>query len=143
MHHLAIMKPSWGLIPKILSGQKSIESRWYMNKSAPWDKIRTGDTVYFKNSGQPVTLKAEVSQVLQFSALTPHKVMVLLQKYGQKDGILPADLLKYYDLFKNERYCILAFLKNPKQIKPFFINKSGFGAMSAWIMVANIDQIRR
>lgn len=29
MEHVAIMRKSWGLTDKILSGQKKIESRWY------------------------------------------------------------------------------------------------------------------
>lgn len=29
MEHVAIMKKSWGLTRKILSGEKTIESRWY------------------------------------------------------------------------------------------------------------------
>ncbi|MDO8559127.1 MAG: hypothetical protein Q7R84_02240 [bacterium] len=39
MEHLAIMKKSWGLTEKILSGQKKIESRWYLSKRSPWDTI--------------------------------------------------------------------------------------------------------
>lgn len=41
MDHLAIMNPKRKLIPKILSGEKKIESRWYMMRVAPWDKIKS------------------------------------------------------------------------------------------------------
>lgn len=41
MHHLAILKKSWPLIPKILNKQKTIESRWYKVKCAPWNKINS------------------------------------------------------------------------------------------------------
>lgn len=51
MHHIAIMNGPWNLIPKILSGEKTIESRWYRTRRAPWGGIRAGDTVYFKDSG--------------------------------------------------------------------------------------------
>ena len=44
MDHIAIMKRSWGFTGKILSGKKSIESRWLMVKCAPWDKVKAGDT---------------------------------------------------------------------------------------------------
>ena len=142
MDHPAIMKKSWGLLPKILSGAKSIESRWYINKSAPWGKIVAGDMVYFKNSGHPVTVKAKVFKVLQFSALTPQRVGDLLRKYGQKDGLLPSQIPQFHQLFKNKRYCLLIFLKNPRPIPPFNISKSGFGAMSAWISVTDINQIK-
>lgn len=69
MNHIAIMKKSWELIPKIISGEKTIESRWYKNRIAPWDRISEGDTVYFKDSGEPVSAVATVSKVLQFDNL--------------------------------------------------------------------------
>ena len=87
MEHLAILKKSWGFLPKILSGEKRIESRWYKARYAPWDKIRTGEIVYFKESGKPVTIEAEVDKVLQFSGLTPKKVRELLEQYGADIGI--------------------------------------------------------
>ena len=40
MDHLAIMNPKRKLIPKILSGEKTIESRRYMMKVAPRNKIK-------------------------------------------------------------------------------------------------------
>jgi ASC-1-like (ASCH) protein len=85
--HLAIMRKSWGFLPKILRGEKTIESRWYKHKHVPWDKITPGDVVYFKNSGEPVSVKAVVSRVLQFANLTPQRVKELLDEYGEQDGI--------------------------------------------------------
>ncbi len=143
MQHLAIMRKSWGLLPKILNGEKKIESRWYKNKYSPWDKIKRGDIVYFKNSGEPVTLKTEVDKVIQFSNLTPQKVREILEKYGREDGLVIKDIPKFFQMFKDKRYCILVFLKNPEKIKSFEANKKGFGMMSAWITVDNINKLKR
>ncbi len=143
MHHLAIMKKSWGLLPKILTGEKTIESRWYKNRYSPWDKIRRGETVYFKNSGESVTVKAEVLKVLQFSDLNQRKIREILDKYGRKDGLGTGEIDKYYKIFKDKNYCLLVFLKNPRKIKPFEINKKGFGLMSSWIAVDNINKIKK
>ena len=46
MHHLAILDKKRKLLSKILSGEKNIESRWYTQKRAPWDKIKVGDTIF-------------------------------------------------------------------------------------------------
>lgn len=143
MDHIAIMKKSWRLTEKILSGDKVVESRWYKNKSAPWGKISTGDTVYFKNSGEPVSIKAHVARVLEFSELTPSKVKNILKNYGQQDGIAEKDLPYFLELFKNKKYCLLIFLVNAKKVRPFEINKTGFGMMSAWIAVKKIKNIKR
>lgn len=143
MDHLAIMRKSWGLTPKILSGKKTIESRWYMARHSPWDRIGPGDTVYFKDSGSPVTIKAEVEAVKQFSGLDPQKVRDILDRYGREDGLEREDIPVFYGMFRDKRYCILVFLRNPERTGPFDIDKSGFGTMSAWITLQDISSIRK
>lgn len=139
MDHVAIMRKSWGLLPKILSGEKTIESRWYKNKSAPWGDVNPGDIIYFKNSGELVSVRVRVRKILRFENLTPIKVRELLLKYGKDDGI--TDIEKYFQLFKDKKYCLLIFLKKPQQIKPFDIDKHGFGVMVAWMCTEDIKQI--
>lgn len=142
MHHLAIMKKSWGLLPKILDGSKTIESRWYKNKSTPWGKINSGDILYFKNSGEPVTIKTQVSNVLQFDNLTQSEIYKLRKKYAKEIGLSNSDLDGFKDFFEGKRYGILVFLENPQKIKSFQIDKSGFGTGAAWLVVENISQIK-
>ena len=139
------MKKEWGLIPKILSGEKRLESRWYANKFRPWNKIDEGDTVYFKNSGEPVTVKAQVSKVVQVSDLTPNKVRKLLWNYTKDDGLGIDDekLEEFYERFKNKKYAMFIYLKQAEPIEPFEIDKAGFGAMSAWVTIESIETIKR
>jgi ASC-1-like (ASCH) protein len=143
MEHLAIMRKSWGLTEKILNGQKKIESRWYLTKRKPWDSIKKGETVYFKDSGEPVMLKAKVGKVIQFIDLTPKKVGEILDEYGDEDGLEKDKIPEFFERFKNKKYCILIFLKNPQEVRPFEIDKTGFGSMSAWITVDGILNIKR
>ena len=143
MEHLAIMRKSWGLTQKILNGQKKIESRWYLVKYRPWDGIKKGETIYFKNSGEPVRLKAKVDKVIQFANLNQKKVKEILNKYGKDDGLEKEKIPEFFERFKDKKYCTLIFLKNQQKIKPFEINKKGFGMMSAWITIDNISKIKK
>lgn len=142
MDHIAIMQKSWGLTEKIVTGQKVIESRWYKVKYAPWGQISPGDTVYFKNSGEHVTIRAEVEKVLYFSDLMPEKVRAILEEYSQAIGIEESEIPKYFEMFKHKRYCILIYLKHAQHIPPFEINKQGFGMMSSWISVESVSELR-
>jgi len=142
MEHIAIMKKSWHLTERILSGEKTVESRWYSSKRAPYGKIRAGETVYFKDSGEPVTLKARVKKVLEFSGLNPEKVGEILSRYGKTDGLRKGEIPKFFGLFKNKKYCVLIFLSEPRKVKPFEIDKRGFGNMSAWLCMESVDKIR-
>jgi ASC-1-like (ASCH) protein len=140
MHHVAIMNKSWKLIPKILSGEKTIESRWYQTKRSPWNKAKTGDTVYFKNSGEPVTAKATVTEVLQFALQNFSDVQTITQRYGKQICLVNPNP-KTWD--KLPKYCILLKLSHPKIVaKPWKINKKGYGAGAAWISIKNISDIR-
>jgi ASC-1-like (ASCH) protein len=142
MEHVAIMRKSWGLVPKILTGQKKIESRWYKTKYAPWDKIKKGETVFFKDSGESVTVKTQVEKIIQISELNPKKVKEILNKYAKPDGLGIEEIPKFFEMFKDKKYCILIFLKNPEKIKPFNIDKSGFGSMCSWISIEHVNEIR-
>lgn len=140
--HVAIMKKSWGFIDKILSGEKTIESRWYTSRRKPWDAIRVGDVVYFKNVGELVTAKAHVKRVVQKMDLTPMKIKKILKRYGQRDGMSFRETPQFYERFKDKKYCILVFLADPERVSPFAIRKDGFGAMAAWMTMPRIASIK-
>ncbi len=129
MQHVAIMNPKVGAIERILSGQKRIESRWYKNKIAPWDKVNAGDTVYFKYSGKPVTTKAIVEKVKQFEIKNLDEVGQIIKSYPDIDLVD-----KNYEVWaKGKRYCILMWLKDAQEVEPFNIDKTGFGSAAAWM----------
>jgi hypothetical protein len=130
MQHVAIMKKSWGLLPKIVSGEKTIESRWYQSRRAPWGRIKQGETIYFRNSGEPVTLVAQAAEVMQFTIQNLRDARRITKQYGKEIGLLHPDPATWGTL---PRYCILVRLKDAKVIKPFHIDKTGFGSAAAWL----------
>lgn len=143
MDHVAIMKKSWGLIPKILDGTKTAESRWYKNKTIPWNRIRSGDNLYFKNSGEPVTIKAQITKAIQYEIANNKEALKILKKHAKKDlGIkdVPPEILKY---IKDKKYAIIIFFDQVEEINPFNINKTGFGAMAAWITINSINEVKK
>ncbi|MEA3357220.1 MAG: hypothetical protein U9Q67_02200 [Patescibacteria group bacterium] len=136
------MKKQWGLTRKILNGEKTIETRWYKARYAPWNRIRKGDTVYFKDTGETVTVKARVKKVEQYNNLDAQKIQNILKKYGHADlgtiGIEDA-VLEYVN---GKKYCVAIYLEKPQAIERFEIDKSGYGMMSAWLCVDDINEIK-
>lgn len=141
MEHLAILDKKRKLLTKILTGEKTIESRWYKSKVAPWGNIHAGETIYFKESGDQVSVKAKISEVMQFY-LPQTNIPELLEKY-HKEICFSRPMSELVPWCKQRKYCILIRLKNVEPIEPFDINKKGFGLMAAWIMVDRIDQIKK
>ncbi len=143
MDHVAIMKKSWGLIPKILNKTKVAESRWYKSRITPWNRIKKGHNLYFKNSGESVIVKAEVSKVIQYQVSNNRQALEIMKKHAQQDlGFkrIPAEILKY---IQNKNYAIFIYFDSVKEIKPFNVDKTGFGAMAAWITINNINKIKK
>ncbi len=142
MEHIAIMEKSWGLLPRILTGEKTVESRWLKYRCPPFNAVRSYDHVYFKDSGGPVWLKARVIKVLQFEDLSPYKVEKLLKRWALENGIRKAEIPKFFQVLRDKRYCVLIFLGDVETVKPFQVDKSGFGAQAAWISVEDVNQVR-
>jgi len=135
------MRKSWNLTEKILSGKKKIESRWYKQKRAPWNKIKTGDKIYFKDSGCPVNMTAIAEKILRFDNLSQEKVKEIINEYGE--AIAFNNSQAAFQMNKDKKYCMLIYLKNPQKIQPFHINKKGYGSMAAWISLPSVQEIRK
>lgn len=142
MHHVAIMKKDWGLIEKILEGTKTVESRWYKTKRSPWDKIKPGDTVYFKDSGSPVTVKAVASRVKQYTVGGNKHALEIMKTHALEDlGTLEIStpLMEY---ITNKKYAVFVWFDNVEEVEPFDIDKTDFGMQSAWLSVEDVSQVR-
>ena len=142
MKHIAIMNPKWQMLKKVENGEKTIESRWYSRRFAPWGNIEIGDTIYFKGNYKVISLKAEVSEVKQIDNLTPEIVKQILNEYHQQLGIDSVQIEHYYQMFKEKKYCILIYIANPKHIKPFILNRAGLGYMTSWICFRSLKDIK-
>jgi len=109
---------------------------------APRNKIQSGDVVWFKDAGKPVSATATVERVLHYDHYTPAQLKEILDQYGGDGGIaFHSPLDEVYQWALPKKYCILIFLKNPKKISPFEIDKTGYGNACAWITVENIKSI--
>lgn len=128
------MKKSWGLLPKILSGEKTVESRWYKSKIAPWDRIEKRDVVYFKDSGKPVTAKAMVTKVKQYEIRDNEHALKVMSRYCEEDlGVsrIPDEVKDY--IF-TKKYAIFVWFNGVEKVPPFKIDKTGYGLQCAWVV---------
>lgn len=139
MDHLAILSKDRKLLSKIISGEKTIESRWYKFRRTPYGNISAGDSIYFKESGCPVTAKAKVGRVLFFDKLDKDKIVEILKKYG--DAICVP--VSYAERHAGKNFCTLMWLEDVQSIESFEVDKKGFGLMAAWITVEDIVSIRK
>ncbi|MEM9083318.1 MAG: ASCH domain-containing protein [Planctomycetota bacterium] len=79
MKHLAVLKPRY--IRSLLDGDKTLESRFSVNRIPPYEKVRVGDTIYFKQSGGPVCVMAEAGRVELHDKLEVEDIKRLISKH--------------------------------------------------------------
>lgn len=149
MDHIAILRKSNirkgdNLLGDILRGTKTIESRWYVNRIAPWNRVEVGETIFFKESGCSITAKAKVSKVLQYDNLSEDFLRKIVDKYSLKisPSTTKEEFLNWLMGQKEKRYCILIFLKDVERIEPFEIDKTGYGNSCAWLVADDIDKLK-
>lgn len=126
MTHIAILRQPF--FNMVLSGEKTIESRWSMHRVAPYNKVKKGDLILLKETGKDVTAKARVGKVEYFE-LTPQKVEEIRLLYGKQIG---TDKFKDWGSTLNKRYCTLIWLKDVERIDALKVPRSN-GA--GWIVL--------
>ncbi len=127
MKHIAILRQPF--FDMVLSGEKTIESRWGMHRCPPYGKIAVGDEILLKETGKDVTASASVKRVEYFQ-LTPEKVEDIRKKWGKAIG---TDRFEDWKETLQKKYCTLIWLENVKRIEPLKVPRSkGAG----WIVLA-------
>lgn len=79
--HLAIFKGNGGEL--ILSGKKTVESRFSRRKSPPFGVISGGDLVYIKPSGEDIIGQFKVKKVIFYDNLDLSDLSHLREKFGE------------------------------------------------------------
>lgn len=126
MQHIAILKQPF--FDMVLSGEKTIESRWSMVKVAPYKKVSVGNKILLKETGKDVTAIANVKKV-QFYELTPEIVEDIRIKYGKQIG---TDKFEDWKSTLQKKYCTLIWLDEVTPVAPIKVKRSN-GA--GWIVL--------
>lgn len=78
--HIAILKREY--LDMILAGVKTVESRLTANSLAPYQQIKPGQRIYFKQSSGPFRATAIADRVDFFEVLTTAKLKQLYDQYN-------------------------------------------------------------
>lgn len=126
MKHIAILRQPF--FDMVLSGEKTIESRFSMNKIAPYGKVKVGDEILLKLTGKPVTAVTRVKAV-KYYELTPELTEIIREEYGKEIG---TDKFDDWQSTLEKRYCTLIWLDKVKKIDPIEVPRSN-GA--GWLVI--------
>ena len=104
MRHLAIFKGEGGEL--ILSGKKTIESRFSKRKDPPFGVISSGDLVYIKPSGKDIIGQFRVKKVIFFDGLEIGDIEEIREKYEKELSVDES----YWKGKENSKFGTLIFI---------------------------------
>lgn len=130
MKHLAIFKQPY--LDLILSGQKTIESRFSIDKRAPYNKVKEGDKIILKESGDLVKGEFTAGKV-QYINITKDGLDICKSFSKQ----ICSDLDKnFWKSRENKKFATLIEIKNPiKYNEPRKCIEKPNKSMSAWFVL--------
>lgn len=109
MKHLAVFVGDY--IEKILSGEKTMEGRFSLEKIPPYLTVKKGDEIYLKESGGLVLGRVFVDNVLYYENLSPETIGKIRKEYNQE--LCASD--DFWQAKANAKYASLIFLKKPER----------------------------
>jgi ASCH domain len=96
--HIVIMREPY--LTRVLSGEKTVESRFLRVRAAPFDRVAPGDRLLLKRVGGPIVATATAGVVRQFADLNRERALALLAQFRDQlrleDDFLPRVQLTRY-----------------------------------------------
>ncbi len=115
--HLAIVNQPF--LKYIMNGEKTIESRFSVNKCAPYKKINKDDVIFLKDSGKPITAYTIVKDV-KFFENDELNLESIKNQYAHQ---ICAENESFWLERKDKNYASLIWITRPKLINNVFIEK--------------------
>lgn len=126
--HLAVFSEPF--LSYMISGKKSIDSRFSVNKLAPYDQVFCNDIVLVKKSGGPVIGMFLVSMVNYFSDLDLETLDKIKVNYGK--FICASHDSDFWKLKAKSKFATLIGISYYKTISPINVLKKD---RRAWVIV--------
>lgn len=113
--HLAIMSRS--VIEAILSGHKTIETRFSKHKIAPFGMVSVDDLVFIKPPGEDIIGQFRVKKVFNFEGLTEKDIENIFNEYKERIGWgKMEEEERYFEDKKNSLFGTLIFIGESERL---------------------------
>lgn len=124
--HVAILRRPFA--EKVLSGEKTVETRLMRVRRVPWTGCAVGDTVFIKVSGGPVVARASVGGVTRYHIPWDASLAELEERYRASGCIPPG----YWDGKTGVKYAVMIELGGVTALNTGPVFEVKPGDRSAW-----------
>ncbi len=139
--HVVYLDTKANELEKLIKGNKTMIIRGATGRKLPYGKVKQDDVLYFiNNNGEGIIkTKAIVNNVFNSNKMSLEESIALVKKHQDRLDLSEVQLKKW----AGKRYIILIEVKKIEKIKPFTIDKSNYWNMDDWLIVDNINLIKK
>jgi hypothetical protein len=141
MEHVVYLEAKEKELEKLVSKEKRMIIRGAAGRKLPYGRVFPGEVLWFiENKGDGLVRgKAVVKQVFNSGKLTAAEALHLIEE-NQATLNLSLDQVKRWS---GKRYLVLIELENFALVELFAIDRSSFGNMDDWLVVHDVQILRR
>lgn len=140
MDHVVYLDANAQELANLVSGKKKMVIRGAAGRKMPYGRVSAGDMLYFLNNDAEgsIRAKAKVKSVRNSEALTMKESAKLIEGHQAKLRLTDRQLKRW----SGKRYLVLIEVEQVKGVKPFSVDRSGYGNMDDWLPVGHIDEVK-
>jgi len=141
MDHVVYLDAQAKELENLLSGSKTMIIRGATGRKLPHGRVEAGDMLYFINNNAEgiVRAKGKVKSAFHSEKMTEDESNALVKKNQPKLSLTEKQIKRW----AGKRYIILIEVADVKEIHPFAIDKSKYGNMDDWLLVKEIEAVRK
>ena len=141
MDHVVYTDAKARELEKLLSGEKTMIVRGATGRKLPYGRVQPGDCLFFiVNNGEGIVrASATVGNVFNSEKLTEEQSAALLRSSQSKLSLTPEQIKRW----SGKRYLVLIEVARVRAVDPFAIDRSAYGNMDDWLLVNNIENVRK
>lgn len=141
MDHVIYVDAKAEEMEKVIEGTKKMIIRGAAGRKMPYGRVNVGDVLYFINNNGEGLIKATglVNNVYNSDKMSKEESTELVEE--NQDKLQLTD--KQFKRWAGKRYLILIEVENVKSVEPFSIDRSDYGNMDDWLLVEDINSVKK
>lgn len=141
MDHVVYVDAKSNEMEKILNETKKMIIRGAAGRKMPYGRVSPGDQLYFINNNGEGIIKAtaEVNDAFNSEKMSKEDSTNLVRE--NQDKLQLTDM--QFKRWAGKRYIVLISVENVESVNPFEIDKSNYGNMDDWLLVEDIENVKK
>lgn len=141
MDHVVYLDAKAKEMDNILSGNKKMIIRGATGRKIPYGRVNSGDILYFINNNSEGFVKAlaKVKIVFNSEKMSTEESKNLIEKNQEKLKLTDKQLNRWI----GKRYLVLIEIDDVIEVIPFKIDKTDYGNMDDWLIVEDINKVKK